>query len=65
MVNMQMQKPGQKALKTALQTAATIVPGLPQAVQAKQVIKDLEAGNDYAAFLTATGDSVSPDLQTK
>jgi hypothetical protein len=54
---------GSKELKSAAKVLASLTPGAPQAVQAAQIIKYLEAGKPYEAALTLGGFSVRPDLQ--
>ena len=70
MTNLIAQKPGTSkqladAKKALISGAMAVTPLAPQVVQASQVIKDLEAGNGWGAFLTANGFSASPDLRSR
>lgn len=63
MVNTTSQQPGKRELQTAIKSLSTLAPGVPQVIQGIQVVKEIEAGHPWAAFLTLTGFSVRPDLR--
>jgi hypothetical protein len=63
MTNLTSQQPGSNQLKATEKALAALTPGIPQVVQATQVVKELQAGHPWAAFLTLNGFSVRPDLK--
>ena len=63
MVNLSSSQPGKRELQTAMKEVTALAPMGSQVTQAVEVIKQIEAGRPYAAFLTAGGFSVRPDLR--